>query len=348
MLPVSLRHAATPSASPQAAPVEAAAPAQTSLSHPDGLTTRGSTHGDMAPRTTLASLPADVHRHVSQYLDAQSVVAFAATSKAHRALMTELPGFGQIGQLYPAVKSAQTAADFEQAFAAIGANQDSRFRTEALETLALRFLNTHATMPPLQALDAREALVGALQNTPPSPGSGRALAAATHAAFETVRHMTRTAHQLTVDPGNVAPQDQLRMLQECEAVLEAATRDHFALNDVVNAHGLVTQRDTMARLVDESFGEASTPLVMQFASIMVPLRLAKLEAGSVAPEHVVGLLTHLAEAEARPSNLAALHEMEWAAMAAGKIVAALDAHGIDAAAHPALHAALRTLTGPAA
>lgn len=160
--------------------------------------------------------------------------------------------------------------------------------------------------------------------------------------------MTRTAHQLTVDPGDVAPQDRQRMLQECEAVLEAATRDHVALNDVVNAHGLATQRDTVARLIDESFGEASTPLVRQFASIMVPLRLARLEAGSVDPAHVVDLLTHLAQAEARPSNLASLHEMEWTAVAASKIAAALDAHGIDTAAHPDLHAALRVLSGAAA
>ncbi|MGM9491937.1 hypothetical protein [Ideonella sp. YS5] len=260
--------------------------------------------------------------------------------------MAELTGYGQIGQLFPSVGTARTAAEFAHGFGLIGGAEPSSFRTEALQTLALRFVAAHAAMPPLEALAVREALVGALQNTPASPGSGRALAAATHAAFETVRHMTRAAHQLTEDPGNVAPQDQQRMLQECEAVLEAATRDHVALNNVVNAHGLATQRDTMTRLVDESFGETSTPLVMQFASIMIPLRLAKLEAGSVAPAHVVGLLTHLAEAASRPSNLAALHEMEWATTAAGKIEAALDAHGIDAADHPALHAALRVITAP--
>jgi hypothetical protein len=187
-----------------------------------------------------------------------------------------------------------------------------------------------------------------LQQTPASADSGRALAGATQAAFDVVRHMTRAAHQLTVDPGDVPPQDRQRVLDECETVLEAATQDHFALNDVVSAHGLATQRDTMTRLIDESFGEASTPLALQFASIMVPLRLAKLAPGSVEPAHVVGLLTHLAQAEARPSNLAVLHEIGWTANAAAKIWNAVDAHGILTADHPALHAALQALAAPPA
>lgn len=149
--------------------MDTAAPAPSSLQHPDGLPARHSTNGDTAPRPTMASLPADVHRHLGQYLDARSAVAFAATSRAHRAAMTEVPGFGEIGQLYPAVDAARTAADFEQAFAAIGANQASRFRTEALETLALRFVDTHAAMPPLPAVAARDALVGLCRTRPHRP-----------------------------------------------------------------------------------------------------------------------------------------------------------------------------------
>lgn len=297
---------------------------------------------------TLASLPADVHRRLGQSLDPRSALAFGSTNQAVRAAMTELPGFNEIGRLFPAVQAAQTAAEFEKAFKVIGKCSDSRFRTEALETLALRFVHAHAAMSPLEALAAREALVGALQQTPATPGSGHALAAATLAAFDVVRHMTRTAYQLTVDPGDVPPQDQQRVHDECDAVLEAATQDHLALNDVVNSHGLVTQRDTMTRLIDESFGQASTPLALQFASIMVPLRLAKLERGSVDPAHVVGLLTHLAEAEARPSNLAVLHDIDWTATAAAKIGNAVDAHGIRTTDHPALHAALRALAAPPA
>lgn len=315
--------------------------------HPEGLAGRPSAAGDAPPRASLASLPGDIQRHIGQQLDARSMVAFASTNRATHAALSQTPAHGQIGRLFPGIGTAQSAADFAHGFNLIRTASQTHVRTEALEALALRFVQRHAGMPPMEALEAREALVGTLKEMPAEPGSGRALATATHAAFESVRHMTRTAFQLTQDPGDVAPQDRQRVLEECEAVLEAATRDHFALNDVVNAHGLATHRGAMARLVDESFGDASTPLVMQFASIMVPLRLSKLEAGSVASDHVVGVLTHLAQAEARPAAHAALHAMEWAPVAAAKIQAALDAHGIDPVDHPALHGALQAITHPA-
>jgi hypothetical protein len=304
--------------------------------------------GDAPPPRAALGLPPDVQRHLGAFLDARSAVAFASANRDTHAAMSDSPAYRQIGQLFPAVGMARSAADFEQAFKLVGASAQSRVRAEALETLALRFVQAQAGMPPMEALAAREALVGALKDTPPAHGSGRALATATHAAFESVRLMTRTAFQLTENPGHVAPQDQQRVMEECDAVLEAATRDHFALNDVVNTHALVTDREAMTRLVDESFGEASTPLVMQFASIMIPLRLSKLAQGSVAADHVLGLLTHLAEAQARPANHAALHDMEWAPMAAAKIGAALDAHGIDPANHPALQAALHAIITPPA
>jgi hypothetical protein len=156
MLPVSQRHATTAASSPSAAPAETGGPTPTSrpAANPDGLPARGLPPGDAPPRTTLASLPPDVHRRLGQYLDARSALAFGSTSQTHRAAMAELPGFDQIGRLFPAVEAARTAAEFEQAFTAIGASQDGRFRTEALQTLALRFVHAHAAMPPLDALAA--------------------------------------------------------------------------------------------------------------------------------------------------------------------------------------------------
>ena len=348
MLPVGHRNTTSAALSPSMPPgdTRAADAASRPAANPDGLCARGSAPKDDAPpRTTMASLPADIHRHLGDRLDARSKVAFASTSKALHEAMAGQPSYGEIGKLFPAVISARTAADYAEAFTKTGSANQSPVRTEALETLALRFARQHPAMPPIEALAARGALIGALQQTPAGPGSGRALAGAIQAAFESVRQMTRAAHRLTVDPGDVAPADQQRMLEECEAVLEAATDHHIALNEVINTQGLIRQHDTMTRLVDECFGEASAPQVMQFATVMVPVRLAKLEAGSVDAAHVVNLLTHLAEAEARPSNLATLHAMEWAPMAAAKIRAALDAHGIVAAEHPALQAALRTITG---
>jgi hypothetical protein len=203
-------------------------------------------------------------------------------------------------------------------------------------------------MPPVDALAPRKALIDALQNVPCTANSGTELAPAALVAFDAVRHMTRAASELATNPPDVETQEEAqRVFHETQAVLDSAVGDYYGLNGVLKQHGLVKLEGPMKRLIDEGFGEHTASTTMQFTSILIPLRLSKLEPQAVAAQHVVGLLTHLAQKAAEPANLQALAELDYSQEITSRIQTALDAHGLERAKHPDLHAALEMLEGAA-
>jgi len=279
------------------------------------------------------------------------MVAFAAASSAIRSSMLESPSFhpaALASRLFPAVHAAASAREFQDAFGAIAVALDSKVGMEALKMLSLRFEQRLPAMPPVDALAPRKALIDALQNVPSTADSGTELAPAALVAFDAVRHMTRAASELATNPPDVETQEEAqRVLHDTQAVLDSAVGDYYGLNGVLNQHGLIKLDGPMKRLIDEGFGEHTAPTTMQFTSILIPLRLAKLEPEAVAAQHVVGLLTHLAQKAAEPANLQALAELDYSQEIASRIQTALDAHGLERAEHPALHAALEMLEGAA-
>jgi hypothetical protein len=271
------------------------------------------------------------------------MAAFAASSGQIHAAMRQSIEFEHVTKLAPAVNAAASPESFAHAFELIADTAHSNYRTQALTTLARRFSENLAAMDPVEALAPRAALIKALQQAAPSPADGFALAEPTLLAFDAVRQMTRVAQELVNHPDTVAPSDRQRVLAMCDQVLEAGSDDYVALNSVVNQHGLITLRESAMQLVTDSFGNNSTPLAMQFASIIVPLRLAKLQPGEVGAQYAAELLTHLAEQATQPANLQALASTKSAGPAAAKIMLAAQTHQIDLGQHPSLRAALMTL-----
>jgi hypothetical protein len=279
------------------------------------------------------------------------MVAFAAAHPAIRSSMLEAPSFhpaALASKQFPAVHTAASAQEFQDAFGAVAGALDSKVGVEALKMLSSRFAQMLPAMPPVDALAPRAALIEALQNAPCTADSATELAPATLVAFDVVRHMTRAANELATNPPDVETQEEAqRVFHETQAVLDSAVGDYYGLNSVLNQHGLIKLDGPMKRLIDEGFGEHTAPTTMQFTSILIPLRLAKLEPEAVDAEHVAGLLTHLAQKAAAPANLQALAAMDYSQEITSRIQTALDAHGIERADHPALHAALDKLEGAA-
>lgn len=311
-----------------------------------GLPTRAPSSSSTVPPRDLTTLHGDVHRNIGERLDARSMVAFAATSQATRAAMQESPAHAQATRIFPRVTTARSAAEFEAGLEALKDIQHSKVQAEALGVLTERFVTAHAALDSMEALTLRSALIDALKNIPVRPGSAEAVAPGVIAAFDSIRAMTHRAHRLTTDVAAlsaVAPQDFERVMLECSSVLEAVTPDHLALNEVVNTHGLAALREPMIELMDKFFDEHSTPHAVQFATVMFPVRLAKLEPGSVGPSHVVDLLTRLAQHAIGPGGVNTIGDPAWGGFASDKIKAALEAHRIDLANQPVLGAALRSL-----
>jgi hypothetical protein len=339
----------SPESSPPPSPKHKTAPAESTLQLPSRASRTTSDTG-ARPRT-LATLPADVHRHIGSNLDPRSMVAFAAAHPAIRSSMLESPSFhpaALASRQFPAVHTAASAQEFQDAFGAIAGALDSKVGVEALKMLSLRFADMLPSMPPVDALAPRKALIEALQKVPATAASGTELAPATLVAFDAVRHMTRAANELATNPPEVETQEAAqRVFHETQTVLDSAVGDYCELNSVLNQHGLVKLDGPMKRLIDEGFGEHTAPTTMQFTSVLIPLRLAKLEPEDVAAEHVAGLLTHLAQKAAEPANSQALAELGYSQEITSRIQTALDAHGLERADHPALHAALDKLEGAA-
>lgn len=328
----------------EAEPAKEGAPQKTAAE--DGLPTRASASFSPMPPRNLSSLPGDVHRAIGERLDVRSMVAFAATSQAARAAMQESPAHEQATRLFPRVTTASSAAEFGAALEALKDIQSAKIQAEALGVLAERFVTAHAAMDCMEALAIRSALIDSLKTIPVGSGSAEAVAPGVIAAFDSIRAMTHRASRLTTDAAAlnaVAPQDFERVMLECSSALNAVTTDHLALNEVVNQHGMAALRETMIRLMDKFFDEHSTPHAVQFATVMFPVRLSKLEPGSVSPSHVSDLLTRLAQHAIGPAGVHTIGDPEWGAFASAKIKGALEAHGIDLANQPALSAALRSL-----
>ena len=272
------------------------------------------------------------------------MVAFGAADKSMREAMLNSKAHQDATKVFPQLNTASSVAEFTAGLGAIEDIQSSRMKGEALSVLAERFAAAPAALPNGEALSFRAALVEQLKSMPVKPGSADALAPGVLGALDSIRSMTHKAfapdHAALLE---MAPADRARALLELGSTLEAASPDSLALNEVISKHGMAARREFMTQLIDRSFDANATPQMVQFATIVVPVRLAALEPGSVSKDHVTELLSRLAQHAIGPSGVSTIGDPEWGEFASAKMRTALEKHGIDPAAHPQLSSALGTL-----